>query len=176
MTQTMHQSLVLNVLQQVTTDRLQKAVTALAECSLTMRLTRQTEAEIRALVKNGKAKEYGVTLIEAGVFCSCLDALYRGSICKHATTLALAVLRGEVKETKSMRTIHLVSQEGIALCGMQRPLHVWKWPYWPETVWKESCADCEKIRQQPVLSKTEHGSRIEGGANDVPTTTPARSD
>ncbi len=84
-----------------------------------MTLTRQTEAEIRALVKNGEAKEYGVTLTEAGVFCSCPDALYRGSICKHPTTLALAVLRGEMQEAKSTRTIHLVSQEGIALCGMQ---------------------------------------------------------
>ena len=119
-----------------------------------MTLTRQTEAEIRALVKNGEGKEYGVTLTEAGVFCSCPDALYRGSICKHATTLALAVLRGEVKEAKSTRTIHLVSQEGIALCGCSVLSHVWKWPYWPETAWKESCADCEKVRQQPVLSKT----------------------
>ena len=105
-------------------------------------------------MKNGEGKEYGVTLTEAGVFCSCPDALYRGSVCKHATTLALAVLRGEVKEAKSTRTIHLVSQEGIALCGSQRPLHVWKWPYWPETAWKESCTQCEAIRKQPIVAKT----------------------
>src|SRR5215471_13083078 len=121
-------SLVLTVLQQVATDRLQRAVTALADGSLTMTLTRQTEAEIRALVKNGEGKEYGVTLTEAQVFCSCPDALYRGSVCKHATTLALTVLRGEVKEKKSTRTIHLVSQEGVALCGTQGPSHFWKWP------------------------------------------------
>jgi len=48
---TSHSPLVLTVLQHVTVDRLQKAVTALAEGSLTMKLTRQTEAEIRALVK-----------------------------------------------------------------------------------------------------------------------------
>jgi predicted nucleic acid-binding Zn finger protein len=153
MTHSIHQSLIMNVLQQVSTDRLQRAVTALTDDSLTMTLTRQTETEIRALVKNGETKEYGVTLTEAGVFCSCPDALYRGSICKHATTLALAVLRGEVKEAQSTRTIHLVSQEGVALCGMQRPSHFWKWPYWPENAWKESCAACEKIRPQPVSTK-----------------------
>jgi hypothetical protein len=89
-----HSPLLLAVLQRVTVDRLQKAVTALAEGSLTMTLTRQTEDEIRALVKNGEGKEYGMTLTKTHVFCSCPDALYRGSVCKHATTLALAVLRG----------------------------------------------------------------------------------
>jgi len=88
-----HSPLLLTVLQHVTVDRLQKAVTALADGSLTMMLTRQTETEIRALVKNGEGKEYGVTLTEAGVFCSCPDALYRGVTCKHATVLALIVLR-----------------------------------------------------------------------------------
>jgi predicted nucleic acid-binding Zn finger protein len=149
-----HSSLVLTVLQHVSTDRLQKAVTALADSSLTMTLTRQTETEIRALVKNGEGKEYGITLTEAGVFCSCPDALYRGNVCKHATTLALAVLRGEIKEAKSTYTIHLVSQEGIALCGVQNSPHVWKWPYWPEKAWKESCTECEAIRKQPGLVKT----------------------
>ena len=35
-----------------------------------MTLTRQTEAEIRALVRNGEEQEYWVTLTEAGVFWS----------------------------------------------------------------------------------------------------------
>src|SRR5215471_5052987 len=144
-------SLVLTVLQQVATDRLQRAVTALADGSLTMTLTRQTETEIRALVKNGEGKEYGVALTEAKVFCSCPDALYRGSVCKHATTLALAVLRGEIKEAKSTRTIHLGTQEGTALCGVQHAPHVWSWPYWPEMAWKESCLQCEALRKQPAL-------------------------
>ena len=113
------------MLQQVSTNRLQRAINALTDDSLTMTRTRQTAGEIRALVKNGEGKEYGVTLTEAGVFCSCPDALYRGSVCKHATTLALAVLRGKVKEAKSTRTIHLVSQEGIAICGVKNPLHIW---------------------------------------------------
>ncbi len=88
-----HHPLVLSVLQHVSTDRLQRAVNALSDGSLPVTLTRQTEAEIRALVKNGDGKEYGVTITETGVFCSCPDALYRGVTCKHATVLALSVLR-----------------------------------------------------------------------------------
>ena len=88
-----HHPLVLTVLQQVSIERLQKAVTLLAEASVTVTLTRQTEAEVRALVKNGDGKEYGVTLTETGVFCSCPDALYRGITCKHSALLALSVLR-----------------------------------------------------------------------------------
>jgi hypothetical protein len=67
-----------------------------------------------------------VALTEVQVFCSCADALYRGSVCKHATTLALAILRGEKKGAKSSRTIHLATQEGTALCGLSHPLHMWK--------------------------------------------------
>jgi len=154
MTQSIQQSLILNVLRQVSLDRLQRAVNAVVENTASITLTRTTDTEIRALVCNGEGREYGVTLTETGIFCSCRDALYRGQVCKHTTVLALTVLRGEVKEAKSTRTIHLLSQEGVALCGMERPLHVWKWPYWPEKAWKESCTDCEKLRLQPVLSKT----------------------
>jgi hypothetical protein len=149
-----HSPLLLTALHHVPVDRLQKAVTALTEGSLTMTLTRQTETEIRALVKNGEGKEYGVALTEAQVFCSCADALYRGSVCKHATTLALAILRGEVKGAKCARTIHLAMQKGITLCGVPNAPDVWSWPHWPETAWKESCPECEAIRKQPALAKT----------------------
>src|SRR5712691_7588963 len=88
-----HHPLVLTALQHVSVERLQKAVNMLTEASVTITLTRQTEAEIRALVKNGDGKEYGVTLTETGVFCSCPDALYRGVACKHVTVVALQVLR-----------------------------------------------------------------------------------
>ena len=88
-----HHLFVLAVLQHVSTDRLQRAVNALADGSLTVTLTRQTEVEIRALVKNGEGKEYGVTLTTTGVFCSCPDTMYRGVTCKHAAVLALSVLR-----------------------------------------------------------------------------------
>jgi uncharacterized Zn finger protein len=58
-----------------------------------MTLTWQSEAEIRALVKNGDGNEYGVTITPSLVPCSCRDALYRGGICKHAVAVALYVLR-----------------------------------------------------------------------------------
>src|SRR2546428_9982787 len=87
-----HHSLVLTVLQHVSIDRLQRAVTALADGSMTVTLTRQTEAEIRALVKNGEGKEYGCTLTEAGAFCSCSDVLYPGVTCMLAADFSLAVL------------------------------------------------------------------------------------
>jgi hypothetical protein len=86
-------SLILAALREVTPERLQKAVCGLCDGSLTITLTRQTEAEIRALVKNGDGKEYGVTLTEALTACSCKDSLYRGVTCKHAVALALHVLR-----------------------------------------------------------------------------------
>jgi uncharacterized Zn finger protein len=88
-----HHPLVLAVLQRVSTDRLQRAVNTLADGSLTVTVTRQTEAEIRALVKNSENTEYGVTITDTSVFCSCPDALYRGVTCKHATVLALSILR-----------------------------------------------------------------------------------
>ena len=96
-----HHPLGLSALQHVFTDHLQRAVTALADGSLTVPLTRQTEMEIRALVQNGAGKEYGVTLTETGAFCSCPDALYRGVTCKHATVVALSVLQtpqGQVEQ------------------------------------------------------------------------------
>src|SRR5713101_7617594 len=89
-----HHALVLNVLQHVTTDRLQRAVNGLADGTIAVTLTLRTEADIRALVHNGEAnKEYGVTLTETLTTCSCPDALYRGVTCKHATVVALYVLR-----------------------------------------------------------------------------------
>ena len=88
-----HVSLVLPLLQNGEMARLRKAISALADGSLTITLTRQTEAEIRALVQNGEGKEYGVTILETGATCSCPDALYRGVTCKHALALALHTIR-----------------------------------------------------------------------------------
>lgn len=150
MTQSIYQSLMFNVLRQVSLDRLQRAVNAVVENTASVTLTRTTDTEIRALVRNGEGHEYGVTLTEASVFCSCRDALYRGQVCKHATLLALMLLR-TIPPTKEVpRTIHLLSREGVPLCGVLHPLHVWRWPYWPETAWQESCGQCEAIRTHPA--------------------------
>jgi predicted nucleic acid-binding Zn finger protein len=146
-----HFPLVLTVLQRVTTDRLQRAVNALADSSPTVTLTRQSEAEIRALVRNGQGKEYGVVLGEAATFCSCPDSLYRGVCCKHQVVVALYVLR--TPQAKDGR-IHLSFGTGQpCLCGVIDPPRVWLWPYWPETAWKEACTDCEAVRKQPISAK-----------------------
>ena len=54
-------------------------------------------------MNNGTGKEYGVTLTETDVFCSCPDALYRGVTCKHATALALVILRMPQEEPTEER-------------------------------------------------------------------------
>jgi uncharacterized Zn finger protein len=93
MTQTTLQSLVRTVAQQASTARLQKAVCGLADGSLTVTLTRQSDTDIRALVQNGDGKAYGVSIVGSAATCSCPDALFRGVVCKHITALALHVLR-----------------------------------------------------------------------------------
>src|SRR5262245_8409087 len=98
MTSSLHHALVLNVLQHVSTDRLQKAVTALADGSLQMTVTRMTDSEIRALVQNGDGNEYGVTITDGAATCSCKDALYRGVVCKHAVAVALYIIRNPQTE------------------------------------------------------------------------------
>jgi hypothetical protein len=147
MTRSIPQSLILNVLQQVSPDRLQRAVTDLVKNTASITRTRTTETELRALVRTGEGHEYGVALTKTSVFCSCRDALYRGQVCKHATLLALMVLRTIPPTTEVPRTIHLLSREGVPLCGVLHPLHVWRWPYWPETAWPESCVQCEALRR-----------------------------
>ncbi|MGE0827428.1 MAG: SWIM zinc finger family protein [Candidatus Binatia bacterium] len=141
---------VLTVLQNVSTDCLQKAVNELVEGSMTITLTRRTATEVRALVKNGDGHEYGVTLTLSLATCSCKDALYRGVVCKHVTGTALSILRSSHQEQQPHRTIHLVRQTGTALCGASNPTRFWRWPFWPETLWQESCRDCEEMRRRSV--------------------------
>lgn len=148
---TLQHPFILNVLQQVSADRLQKAVNALVDGSMTITLTRKTETEIRALIRNGENKEYRCTLSAALTTCSCRDTLYRGVLCKHVTTVALSVLRSSHEGQQPQRTIHLVRHTGTALCGAGKPAQFWQWPYWPETAWKESCVECETVRRRSVL-------------------------
>jgi hypothetical protein len=58
-----------------------------------MIIIRQSDCEIRALVKNGDGKEYGVTLTESLSTCSCKDALSRGGIYKHDVKQLIAEKR-----------------------------------------------------------------------------------
>ena len=70
-------SFILPLLRASTPERHQKAVLGLQDGSLTVTLTRQSDHELRALVRHHEAS-YGVTLTEHGAFCSCKDSLYRG--------------------------------------------------------------------------------------------------
>lgn len=86
------------VLARVEEQRLSKAAEGIRNGMYRTTITLQTEDEVRGLVKKGDEKEYGCTITAAGAFCSCLDALYRGSICKHAVVLALCVIRNSLRD------------------------------------------------------------------------------
>jgi len=77
----------------VEAERLGKAVEGLVSGAYRVTLAQQGDKEIRGFVANGDGKEYGVVLSEGQAFCSCKDAMYRRSLCKHATVLALYTIR-----------------------------------------------------------------------------------
>ena len=151
--------LTLSTVQQVSLERLQRAVSDLADGSLTVHLTRQNERELRALVTNGDGKEYGVTLMDTLVTCSCKDALYRGGICKHATAVAVHVLRSapatQEKPAPPKPIFHLMWREGVVLCGIAHPERVWVWPWTDYMVtWPEACPACVAVYRQPTTTQT----------------------
>src|ERR1041385_4369316 len=146
--------LTLSTMQQVSLERLQRAVCGLADGSLTVHLTRQCEGDIRALVTNGDNKEYGVTITETLTTCSCKDALYRGGICKHATAVVLYALRSapatQEKPSPPKPIFHLMWREGVVLCGINEPERVWVWPWTDYMVtWPEACPACVAAYRQP---------------------------
>jgi SWIM zinc finger len=147
MTLTPVHALVLNAVQHVPADRLQKAVCGLADGSLTITLTRQSETDIRALVTNGTDSEYGVTLTESLTACSCRDNLYRGGVCKHACAVALHVLRTPQPKKEApapqFPMFHLMWRDGIMLCGDPHAERVQMYPWTAGMVtWPEVCKSC----------------------------------
>lgn len=103
-----------SILRSSARDRQAKAVHGLTHGTLTVTMIRHTEHEIRAAVRNGAGRVYGVTLKEQDVFCSCFDALYRGAICKHVTAVAVQCLQ----PTAPLEPIHLMwPDSGAILCG-----------------------------------------------------------
>jgi uncharacterized Zn finger protein len=87
-------------LARVDNERLQRGVEGLASGAYAITVTRLTENEVSAFVANGDGKSYSVTLTAARSFCGCSDAMFRGKTCKHATALALFVIRNPQTETK----------------------------------------------------------------------------
>ncbi|MEW6296832.1 MAG: SWIM zinc finger family protein [Thermodesulfobacteriota bacterium] len=81
------------VLAKVEDVRFRKAVEGVRKGAYQVTVTLRNDEEIRGLVKSPDGKAYGCTLTQAGAFCSCPDALYRGTICKHTVVLALYAVR-----------------------------------------------------------------------------------
>ena len=81
------------ILAKVEDKRFQRAVEGLRNGDYHVSLTLRSDAEVRGVVTGDDDKVYGCTITEAGAFCSCPDALYRGSVCKHAVALALYEIR-----------------------------------------------------------------------------------
>ena len=80
-------------LARVDNDRLQKGAEGLASGAYTITVTRLTEDEVSAYVAAGDGKSYSVVLTAVRSFCGCGDSMFRGKTCKHATALALYVIR-----------------------------------------------------------------------------------
>jgi uncharacterized Zn finger protein len=98
------------VFARVEDQRFSKAAEGIRNGTYRTTVTLQAEEEVRGLVKKGHDKEYGCTITAAGAFCSCPDALYRGSICKHAVVLALCVIRNPRRDPADQARTQLEEQ------------------------------------------------------------------
>src|SRR5262249_7783621 len=83
----------LSILKEADTVRHQRAAEGLRTGSITVTLTRHTEQEIRAVVKNGDGQEYRCILTDSHAVCSCGDAFYRGTTCKHLLATVIFCLQ-----------------------------------------------------------------------------------
>src|SRR5256885_2306388 len=113
----------LAILRESTPDRHQKAVRGLADGSLTVTITRQTEAEIRAIVKNGSGTEYRCILSDDHSVCSCGDAFYHGATCKHLLAVCISHLQ---QNDPAADRIHLMWSDGHILCGATEAKRFWQ--------------------------------------------------
>ena|SRR5215510_168626 len=91
-TQHNSRSLVLHAVRDCDTERLARATCGLADGSIVFESVRQSEWEVRGVVRSGDQK-YAVTLTKDRAFCGCKDSTFRHSLCKHCVALALTVLR-----------------------------------------------------------------------------------
>src|SRR5262245_52230246 len=89
------------VLATVEKGRLAKAAEGYATGAYSVTLAAQSAEEIRGFVANGDGTQYGVVLTPARAFCSCPDAMFRHTVCKHAVVLALHVIRTPKAEAQA---------------------------------------------------------------------------
>lgn len=152
-------SYLLSTLRASTPERHQAAVRGLRDGTFTITIAYKTESEIRALVKNGDGHEYGVNLSDHGNFCSCKDALYRGTTCKHQLALAVHVLQ---QNEQPENPIHLMWQDGTVLCGATDVKRFWqRWNY-NVFSWPDVCPACVHTWTHPAerlpVTRAEHFS------------------
>src|SRR3954469_4945790 len=154
-------SYLLAPLREVSPDRHNRALRALKDGSLSISITFKTDAEVRALVRNGDGREYGVCLTEHGSSCSCPDFLWRGiKACKHIAATAVRCLQ---LAAFSENPIHLWFPDGTAaLCGETHPKRFWqRWTY-NALNWPDVCSTCLHTWIHPAewraVTKEEHFS------------------
>src|SRR5262245_46059015 len=129
----------LATLREVTPDRHNRAVQGLRDHTLTVTLVKQSDAEIRALVRNGEAKEYRVIINDAGALCSCPDAFYHRGPCKHLAAVCISVLQ---RNDQADNHIHLMWPDGQTCCGEPHPQRYWlNWTLNARN-WPDICPTC----------------------------------
>src|SRR5262245_12380548 len=82
-----------SVLAKVEPGRLLRATEGLVHGTYEVTVTEQSEKEIAGFVTHDEGPRYATVLTADRVYCSCPDAMFRHSICKHAVVLALHVIR-----------------------------------------------------------------------------------
>src|SRR3954471_16008796 len=73
-------SLVLRAVQNCDQERLVRGVCGLADGTIAFDNVRQSDREVRAVVRSGD-KRYAVTLTRERAFCGCKDSTFRHSLC-----------------------------------------------------------------------------------------------
>src|SRR5262245_24870563 len=77
------------ILTAINETRLHKVVEEIRSGAYQITITFSSDMEVRGCVQHIDGKVYDCTIMQAGTFCPCPDALYRRRICKHAILLAL---------------------------------------------------------------------------------------
>jgi uncharacterized Zn finger protein len=140
----------LSPLRETTRDRRDRAEAGLADGSLTVTITRQTEHELRATVKHGR-NTYAVVLSDHRVLCTCPDNGFRGVVCKHAVAVCLHSLHYDTTASR----IHLLDSDDTPYCDVRLTPYSRFTRHWLESVatWKETCQACVAHWRHPALAK-----------------------
>jgi hypothetical protein len=86
---------ILDALQTVSPDRLQRAVCGLADNTYHVDPAQCDTDHVSGTVMNGDGKEYAVSIGDGEVSCECPDFSYRKVTCKHLLAIVLRVLSVE---------------------------------------------------------------------------------